>query len=67
MEVPLLMFCMVFESSEVPRYISVFEKRISFAPDFNVRLTTPPLVRPYDASVLALCTLSSSIASTGGA
>ncbi len=35
-------------------------------PDFSVKLTMPPLVRPYWALVLAVSTLNSSIASTGG-
>jgi hypothetical protein len=30
-------------------------------------LTTPPLVRPYEASVLDVLILNSSMASTGGA
>ena len=58
---------MEFASSLVPRYSAVPDPCSVFVPDFSVRLTTPPLVRPYCASVLAESTLNSSIASTGGA
>src|SRR5260221_11553803 len=61
------LFWIGFESSMVPRKSAVTDPRRSFVPDFSVRLTTPPLVRPYDASVLAVSTLNSSMASTGGA
>ncbi len=43
------------------------EPRRLFVPERSVMLITPPLVRPYDASTLAVPILNSSIASTGGA
>ena len=61
------MFWIWFASSQVPRCSRMPEPRSWLVPERNVMLTTPPLVRPNDASTLDVPTLNSSIASTGGA